>query len=69
MDDDGNIKLTDFGLTHVIRVEGDESSTLGCIGSWCGPEFYDSDQFGEAPTYASDVYAIGILCIEVREPP
>ena len=63
--------MTDFGLS-VFQQEASEAygSTRAGNVRWLSPELIDPDQFeGEyakgRPTYASDIYSFGCVCIEV----
>jgi serine/threonine protein kinase len=61
--------LTDFGLTSLT--DATVASTSHRAGSlrWMAPELINPDRFGLRfrRTPASDVYAFGSLCLEVRD--
>ncbi|KAI0071030.1 kinase-like protein [Panus rudis PR-1116 ss-1] len=67
--DDGVAQLSDFGLS-VFANERSKSfrSLRGGVEQWLAPEILDPEQYGKTssrPTYTSDVFAFGMVCIEL----
>ena len=67
VDHNGSARLTDFGLTSVIR---GLSSVLvtgvrGYTGAWAAPEVLET---GDKATPEADIFAFGMVVIEVRSP-
>ncbi|KIP07947.1 hypothetical protein PHLGIDRAFT_40784, partial [Phlebiopsis gigantea 11061_1 CR5-6] len=69
VDDDGNARLTDFGLAVFVHGHSKNYASMR-TGSlqWEAPEMINAS--GEAmttrPTFATDVYSFSHVCIEVR---
>ncbi|MBI5291497.1 MAG: serine/threonine protein kinase [Chloroflexi bacterium] len=60
---DGRLKVTDFGIARVLAAikPGEKNDVV-----WGSPQYFSPEQAaGEAPTPASDVYAIGIMLFEM----
>ncbi len=55
-EEDGRIVLTDFGVGRDVRLDGEETSLSG-TPLYLAPELFE----GEAPSPASDLYALGVL--------
>ncbi|KAJ7141696.1 kinase-like domain-containing protein [Mycena crocata] len=69
VDDAGHACLTDFGLT--VLSDATTTQTNNGAGSvrWMAPETLDPSAYGlqnHLPTTASDIYAFGCLCLEVK---
>jgi len=60
--DDGRIKVTDFGIARALsQVSSGVTETV-----WGTPHYISPEQAtGEAPTPASDVYAVGVILYEM----
>ena len=63
IDDEGYVKLIDFGLSRFIDSEGDLTTATGFSTRWCAPELLCSGN--GRPTKASDVYALASTALEV----
>ncbi|TCD64008.1 hypothetical protein EIP91_004676 [Steccherinum ochraceum] len=69
VDSDKMIKLADFGLA--VFAEGasrNYGSTRGGNARWLSPELIHPELFGlssDRPTYSSDVFALGCVCVEI----
>ena len=61
INDEGHVKLVDFGLSKLIDLE--EDLDTGSSIRWCAPELLCSGN-GET-TKASDVYAFASTALEV----
>lgn len=61
INDDGRIKLTDFGIAHL------DSSSLTQIGEIMGsPGYMSPEQFtGDEPDARSDIYSVGVIAYEL----
>jgi serine/threonine-protein kinase len=61
--DDLAVKLTDFGLAHIIDADGDETGNI-IIGSpaYMSPETFDKNA---AVDHSSDIFSLGILGYEL----
>lgn len=57
---DGRVKITDFGLAGLVTAMEHRTSTFG-TAAYLAPERLA----GVSPTYASDVYALGLLLLEM----
>jgi serine/threonine-protein kinase len=60
---DGRVKVTDFGIARALATlqPGETTDVV-----WGSPQYYSPEQAaGEAPTPASDVYAIGVVVYEM----
>lgn len=80
MDDSGNLRLADFGLSMVVAESGNQ--TFGSVQTgntrWMAPEFLDfdfsvndSEDGGESkillkPTKPGDIYSFGCVMLQVR---
>lgn len=71
--DDGHALLADFGLMNVaLDFEAscaDTSALIGGTTRWMSPELLVPEKFGSLdgkPTKASDMYALGMVILEVR---
>jgi len=60
---EGKVKVTDFGIARaLISIKPNEQNDV----VWGSPQYFSPEQAaGEAPTPASDVYAIGIIMYEM----
>lgn len=71
IDRDGCVRLADFGLANTAQLTGSDYGdifTHGGATRWQAPELLDPDRFGswtDLPTYQSDMYAFGSVCLEV----
>ena len=61
IDDEGHVKLIDFGVSRLIDSEGLTTATGGSSTRWCAPELLRSGK----TTKASDVYAFASTALEV----
>ena len=63
---DGNlhIRITDFGLSAFAHPNTTSTGIVGGSTRWMAPELLTSSS-QESPSFQSDVYAVGITCIEV----
>lgn len=66
--------LADFGLMNVVSdssaTYADTSALVGGTTRWMSPELLSPDHFGlthTVPTIASDVYALGMVILEVPQ--
>lgn len=55
-------RLTDFGLNAIMF---DALSMSRTSVNWVAPEIFDPGEQGYKPTFASDIYALGMLIYEV----
>ncbi len=66
--EDGSVKLLDFGIARLLAPETDDPSmptTAGLTHSFT-PEYASPEQVrGDAPTTATDVYALGVVIFEL----
>ncbi|KAJ7141842.1 kinase-like domain-containing protein [Mycena crocata] len=70
IDQDWRACLADFGLSGVSDATNHGTSNRAGSIYWMAPELINPEQFGKSGsvrTPASDVFAFGCLCIEVRE--
>ncbi|THH22369.1 hypothetical protein EUX98_g8218 [Antrodiella citrinella] len=70
VDEKDHVRLADFGLamiTYRANTTQDQSMAHGGSIRWQAPELLDPERFGshKQPTFASDIYAFGITCIEL----
>ena len=63
IDDEGHVKLIDFGLSRLIDSEDGLTTATGLSVRWFAPELFISEN-GRA-TKASDVYAFASTALEV----
>ncbi|KAH0571605.1 Kinase, STE STE20 [Spironucleus salmonicida] len=61
--DDGIIKLADFGVSHQLTQTCEKRKSVIGTPYWMAPEIYQ----GEAYSYPSDIWALGITLIEILE--
>lgn len=71
VDKSGCARLNDFGFTTIASLNCTETSTPGFQGSyrWMAPELFNVEQNPEksgTPTRQSDVFALGMVAIEVN---
>ena len=69
VDDKWDVKLADFGLSVFAAVGSTSASLRGGAAAWLAPELSEPEAFGlssSRATYASDVYSLACVCIEVR---
>jgi hypothetical protein len=59
--DDGRVKLTDFGVAHVNRIDGGYDSAIAGTPGYMSPE----QARGEHPDARADVFAIGAIAYEL----
>ncbi|THH29182.1 hypothetical protein EUX98_g5006 [Antrodiella citrinella] len=69
IDSEENAQLTDFGMSRITETVQETYASMpdGTV-RWQAPEVVDPDLFDlstKGPTYASDVYSFGCICIEV----
>jgi eukaryotic-like serine/threonine-protein kinase len=64
---DGRVKLLDFGIAKVLRDDGEaDSQVTRTADRLLTPEYAAPEQVrGDAPTAATDVYALGALLFEL----
>lgn len=64
MDDSGKACISDFGLSTILQVLNDSKTAKNPVGTlrFMAPEAIKSGQL----SYATDVYAYGMLIYEVR---
>ena len=70
VDGNGRIRITDFGTSLLADATGYNYGSIHGGGAlrWTAPELIDPEEFGletRRPTYSSDVYSFGCVCIEV----
>lgn len=72
IDDDGQPKISDFGLARVFDSQGGPTDRTSYKGEgsarWLAPELLNSERFTgikPGPTKESDVYAFSCVCLEV----
>ncbi|CAL1716289.1 unnamed protein product [Somion occarium] len=68
LDEDYNVKLSDFGLAIIANDTGTQATTVDRTPNWLAPELLLPDKFGSSssrPTLAGDVYAFGCVAIEL----
>jgi serine/threonine protein kinase len=60
---DGRAKITDFGIARALAaIDADERSDI----VWGSPQYFAPEQAaGEAPSPATDVYALGVILFEM----
>ncbi|MGC9523203.1 MAG: protein kinase domain-containing protein, partial [Anaerolineae bacterium] len=62
--DDGQVKVTDFGIARAARQDEIELEPLEVV--WGSPHYLSPEQArGRKPTPASDVYSIGVMLYEM----
>jgi serine/threonine-protein kinase len=61
VDDDGRLKVTDFGIAHLGSSNSTETGTVLGTAGYLSPE----QALGEAATGVSDLYSIGIILYEL----
>lgn len=69
VDDDGSIKIADFGLSLFAEGHaGNYHSRRVSHPLWTAPEILDPENsmLRLRPTRASDMYSFAIVCVEVR---
>lgn len=71
VDESGNIRLTDFGLSLIAEGTAYNygSQRGGGAVHYTAPELFDQELFGLdtcRPTFRSDIYAFACVCIEIR---
>ena len=67
IDDDGNVRLSDFGLSRVLGSTGLTTKSVGGTHRWMAYELVcavDPEQ-DETLTTASDVWSLGMTILEV----
>ncbi|KAJ3482720.1 hypothetical protein NLI96_g6794 [Meripilus lineatus] len=82
IDEEKNARLSDFGLSRIDTEEGCISLTFTSHPVWLAPEIINQPEpedganqhafvtvvpKGRIPTKESDVYAFGLVCLEVRD--
>ena len=69
IDQKGNMRLCDFGLTKFAEIQTVASTQNGGVAGsirWKAPEImYTDDESSGRNTYATDVYAFGMTILEV----
>ena len=69
MDDEGNPRIADFGLSRVEALQASLSGSSASGGSlrWQAPELLLPDRYGGSGNYTAetDMYAFGMTCLEV----
>ncbi|TCD69559.1 hypothetical protein EIP91_007183 [Steccherinum ochraceum] len=70
IDDNDTVRLTDFGMALIGEATSYNYASVhgGGATRWQAPEVIDPEEFGltsSRPTYASDVYSLGIVCVEL----
>lgn len=67
---DGCARLTDFGRSKVIGEDGYSTAIVAGLAAYMAPELHWQTEDDVIPdkffSTASDVYAFGMLCFEVR---
>ncbi|KAH8083311.1 kinase-like domain-containing protein [Cristinia sonorae] len=67
VDDNGRIRLADFGMSVIAESTGN-SSACGGAKRWLSPELINPEQFNmtsSCPTYASDIYSFALTVVEL----
>lgn len=70
IDENWQVKLSDFGLSVLAEGGGSSTSLRGGAAGWLAPELMFPERYGVAttrPTYASDVYSLACVSIEVHQ--
>eukprot|EP01035_Chromulina_nebulosa_P019209 gene19209-25060_t len=63
LDHDGNVRIADFGVSHVFRNDDDDGRVNDAVGTWAywAPEMCDdSDSESTYDAYKADVWAAGV---------
>lgn len=72
IDDSGNARLSDFGLTSILGEEADSglTTTTEHVGTlrYSAPEILatETDDAGYKPTLSSDIFSLGCVVYKVR---
>lgn len=68
IDDDGNARLSDFGLSRVLESTGLTTKSIAGSSRWMAFElmYADNPEQDGFFTYATDVWALGMTILEVR---
>lgn len=70
INDENHAVLADFGLMNVAIEVGascvDTSAAVGGTTRWMAPELLSPDESSNELTKSSDVYALGMVILEVR---
>ena len=80
IDSECRARLADFGLTAIVEdttpVDGSSSLQTGGAVRWMAPEILDPAKYGhtkwsreELPSKSTDIYALGMMILEVRMGP
>ena len=72
VDDNGNARLTDFGMSLIAEATAYNYGSMhgGGATHWQAPELIDPEEFdmdSTRPTPQSDVFSLGCTAAEVRE--
>ena len=63
--------MADFGLAVVAEAESTSASLRGGAWAWLAPELIAPEEFGLSssgrPTYASDMYSLACVAVEVSQ--
>ena len=69
IDEEGNARLTDFGISRMLDARGTTTKTIGGTVRWMARELVlpdDDDDTAAVPvTYESDVWSFGMTVLEV----
>ena len=70
MDDNESIRITDFGTSLLEEATAYQYASVHGGGAmrWTAPELFEPEEFGlssRRPTYQSDIYSYGCICVEV----
>ena len=70
IDEEGNARLTDFGISRMLDARGTTTKTIGGTVRWMARELVlpdDDDDTAAVPvTYESDVWSFGMTVLEVH---
>ncbi|KAJ7384475.1 Mitogen-activated protein kinase kinase kinase 2 [Desmophyllum pertusum] len=63
LDDDGNVKLADFGLSKIIQKIGSKTNLMSCCGTlyWMAPEIFRGEGYGRK----ADIWSVGCTVVEM----
>uniref|UniRef100_A0AAY4B8P8 non-specific serine/threonine protein kinase n=1 Tax=Denticeps clupeoides TaxID=299321 RepID=A0AAY4B8P8_9TELE len=66
INEDGEVKITDFGLTGRIEDREDQKEPIG-TPQWMAPEVSQAQEHGKGYSHNCDIWSLGITMIELAE--